>query len=133
MTLPTATITLTYDPGGAGESALTLAAPGSGYAPSEERAQALGRTADGTYYAYDRETQTHRLRLDLVLTNTQRGNLVTWFQTKVKGALYTFTLQDHLGNTFLACRLVQTTLPFTKTPGGRYCVTLEIVTPSAAE
>lgn len=132
MTIPTATISLTYDPSGPNENAITLASPAAPYSPEAERSQVIGRTASGSYYAYDKETMNYQLRLDLVVTAAQKAAMITWFTSKVRAGLRTFTLTDHLGNALAGCRLATTTLLFTKTPGGRYRVTLEIVTPSTA-
>jgi len=133
MTVPTSTITLTYDPGGPGEASVTLASPPPGYQMGHERAQALGRTADGTPYVYDRETTIYSLTLPVVLTKTQRDNLDTFVTSTVKGALNTFRLVDHLGNTLNSCRFTEPSLMYVKTKSAQYRVTLRIQTPSTAE
>jgi len=129
MTIPSATITLTYDPTGT-PVAITLASPPPGYSALEERAQSLGKTADGTTYVYDRETLTYTLTLPLVLTLSQMNALKAWHASTVKGSLNTFRLVDHLGNTLNACRFAEPTLQYAKTKGARYSVTLKIITPS---
>ena len=128
MTIPTATITLDYNSG----DTVVIASPMPAYPMSVDRAQAFGRTADGTYYVYDKETMTYTLTLRCELTASQWTAFKTWFDTKAKGMLNTWDLTDHLGNSYVDCRFADPRVVPQKTRGGRYRVTLRIITPSGA-
>ena len=123
MTVPTATITLTR-----GEDSVELNTPPPGYEFQSEEVQALGQTAAGAWYVYDKGITDRRLRMPLLLPLTQRDGLLTFVRTHLNGGVNTFTLTDHYAENHVTCRLLNPTLPFRKTRGALYEVTLEVHT-----
>jgi len=110
-----------------GEDTIDLSPPPPGYSHAKERAQAIGETAAGTWYVYDKEVDNRILNLSLVLTLAEKDALETFFDSTVVASLNTFTYTDHLGVAHTSCRLRNPRLEWTKTPGGRYRVDLEII------
>ena len=121
------TITFTYDPGGANETTVTLPAPMRGYEQRQERSQAVGQTADGTHYIYDKETVTRYLTLTLRCDRTQKNALDNFFENTVKGALNTFKYVDHYGESHTSCRFAEPKLTWTKTAGRLHETTFDLV------
>ncbi len=122
MTVPAATMTFSV-----GEDSVSVPAPMAGYQGTHERAQAVGKSATGVVYVYDKDVTSRAARPVLRLTKTQRDNLITWFDTHAQGALNTFTWVDHLGATHSTCRL-RSPIAWRKTAGGVFEVQLDIIT-----
>jgi hypothetical protein len=131
--MPSATVTLTFDPGGPGESILTLFAPLPGYQPSHDKKQAVGRTEAGKLYVYDKAADTYELLVTFRMTAAQKAAWTTWYTDKVVGGLNTFRYVDHLGVTHPNCRILPNRISFSKTAGAGYEVSLVIETPSAVD
>ena len=112
-----------------GAATLTLPAPRPGYQPDYERAQALDRNAAGEVYVYDKAIGFHGVAVIVTLTAAQKNALATFFENSTQGAVNTFTWVDHRGHTYAGCRFRTRKLQFSKTPGQRYQVALEIITP----
>ncbi len=100
--------------------------PVAGYS----RSQNTHRTAEGAILVYDRNVSWRIVTVGVHLTAAQRDNLLTFVNSVIRGALYTFTLTDANGASYANCRLMNGgELTFHKTPGQRYGVTLEIQVP----
>ena len=111
-----------------GATTLTLPIPMPGYTPAHTRAQAIGETADGTLYVYDK-TVTHRvLTISWELSTAQKDAWLTFFDSTIVGCSNTFTYTDHLGVAHANCRLRDPEPRLEKLPSNRFRLTLEIHT-----
>ena len=98
------------------KDAATVALPGPnpGYVSLEAKRQALGRSAGGTVYVYDKGVSTFEVELSFEsLTNAEKAALQSFFDSTVNGAITTFTYTDSGGNTTTA-RVLNTELAFRK-------------------
>lgn len=109
-----------------GATSITLPAPsGTIEAPARKR-QAIGRTAGGTVYAYDKGVDTYEVTVNLQsLTNTEKTNLESFFDTTVNGAVNTWTYTDENGNDYTA-RFLEPQLSFEKIAGGIWDIDLRL-------
>lgn len=127
MAVPTATVTFVYDPGGAGETTLTLPSPEPAYRPEVQRAQARGQNAAGEPYVYDKAVTNRFLDVTFLLTAAQKNSLISFFTTTVQGAVNTFTYTDHLSTAHAGCRLWGD-LDFQKTRANMFRITVRLRT-----
>ena len=107
---------------------VVVAAPQVGSGRQQEKAQALGQTASGTYYAYDKGHTTYRATLDFELTETQKDALMTFFNTTTTGVVNVFDYVDQKGVLYSSCRLADTTLDITKLASQRWRIALTMLT-----
>jgi len=70
--------------------------PGSHF--SRKRARTVGRTASGAVYTYDKSVGWHEAVLQLRITESQRNDLLTFFDAETS----TFTYNDSDGNAYTA-------------------------------
>jgi hypothetical protein len=133
--MPSATMTLTYDPGGASESVLTIPAPRPGYEVQSIPVQNIGQTAGGTYYVYDTGVHNYRTAMTVEMSATEKANLEAFVKDDTQGMVNTFQWLDHLGTTHSGARfrLAGEGLSFRKTRSGRYEIELSFITNEAVE
>ena len=113
----------------AGATTVTVPAPVPEYDADHHIAQAVGRTAAGTRYVYDKNVTSRVTRIVLELTAAQKSSLITFIDSTLDGAVNTFTWTDHHGTAHASCRLLNPgELNFTKLKSNRFSVTLEIAT-----
>lgn len=78
-----------------GEDIVTLPDPLPGYPVRAVRRQAVGRTAGGSVYVYDKGVDTFDVELPFEsLTDVEKAALSDFFDTVVEGCLQTFTYTD---------------------------------------
>lgn len=106
-------------------NSVTLPSPTPGHDHEVEAVQALGETAAGDVYVYDKSFTRRFLRLRFRLTKAQRDALVAWYGTHAQGALNTCSYRDHHGITHTGCRVTRP-LAFQRTAGGRYEIEIEL-------
>ena len=111
-----------------GAESVTLPAPAPGYDVGHRMAQAVGQTAAGDYYVYDKELTDRAVRLVLELTPAQKAALIAFVTDTLVGSVNTFTWTDHQGADHDDCRLRSADLAFRKLRSNRFRVVLEIVT-----
>lgn len=77
--------------------------------------QALGRTAGGQIYAYDKGPTSKRLELEfLELRQSEKDALESFYDTTVDGVITNFEYTDHFGTTWNA-KFLETELNFEET------------------
>ena len=109
-----------------GATSLTLPAPAGGYDISQEKSQALIRTAGNVLYVYDKGVDTYGAVLALEsLSAAEKTGLQDFFDITVNGAKETFTYTDSSGNPYTA-QFLDTALKFRKVAGGVYDVTFNL-------
>ena len=97
-----------------GETTVTLPDPLPGYPVRARQRQAVGRTAGGSVYVYDKGVDTFEVELPLEsLTDAEKNALVSFFDTLAKGCLETFTYTDSNG-TARTARFLEPELSFVK-------------------
>ena len=78
-----------------GEDIVTLPDPLPGYPVRAVRRQAIGRTAGGSVYVYDKGVDTFEVELPFeLLTNAEKTALSDFFDNVAEGCLQTFTYTD---------------------------------------
>ena len=93
---------------------ISLPDPSPGYPVRARRRQAVGRTAGGTVYVYDKGVKTYEAELPFEsLTATEKSDLVGFFEDTCQGGLQTFTYTDSNG-TQRAARFIEPQLAFVK-------------------
>ena len=129
MAVPSATITLAID-----GTTVTLPSPGPNYEAVHQRAQAIGQTAAGADYVYDKAFSIYELVLPLDhLTATQKNDLDAFYKNKAIGGVNAFTYTDHLGTAHAGCRFLDSRLAFKKTQAGRFSIVLRFRVTSAVD
>lgn len=103
-----------------------LNTPAPGYHLQTERHQVQGQTAAGDRYVYDQDASTKTLELPLTLTQAQKTDLETFWETTCKAGVEIFDYKDHYGTVHHNCRFVNTSLRWRKTQDGRYETQLRI-------
>ena len=121
--MPGATITFTRD-----AVTVNLPAPVPGYVPEHEVVQAVGRTAAGEYYVYDKGVTSRAVKLTIELTASQKVELLAFIDNAIEGCVNTFTYTDHLGVSHSDCRLRNAAIAITKLRSNRFRAELEITT-----
>jgi len=97
-----------------GETTVTLPAPPGGYPVREVKRQAIGLTAGGTRYVYDKGIDTYEAEITLEsLSDSEKASLDGFFHTTVDGSKQTFSYTDSAGDEYLA-RFLSPTLNYTK-------------------
>jgi len=124
----TPTITLDYDSG----NTVTLSSPGPDYEFEPKMEQAVGQTAAGAWYVYDKAVENRTLVLTLRITDAEKLALETWVRDQAKTSVNTFTLINHKRKTHTGCRLTAP-VAYRRTPGGRWSITLRIATTNDVE
>jgi len=105
---------------------VTLPSPAQDYPLSQTKRQAMGRSAGGTVYAYDKGLSTFEVELTIEnLTSTDRSNLQSFFSTTVNGVTATWTLTDSSGGTYTA-RFLDPVLQFEEHIRDNYRVRLRL-------
>jgi len=105
-------VNVKFDDGAGG--AITIPGPIPGSTMQTILHQAVGLTAGGTRYAYDKGVTLYRAELRFTtLSATNREALDTFFRTTVTGTTTTWTYTDTGGNTYTA-RFLNTELAFAK-------------------
>ena len=108
-----------------GDSA-ALPSPIPGSLVLERKHQAIGRTADGTIYTYDKGVAIYEVQLAFEsLTDTEKNELQNFFHTTVNGAVESFTYVDSANNNFTA-RMIDGTLRFRKVAANVWDVSLRL-------
>ena len=129
MAVPAATITFVY-----GATTVTLPSPAPGYQVKQARAQAIGQTAAGADYVYDKGYSTYELQLTIPhMSDTQKDALDSFFKTTVIGGVNAFTYTDHFSTAHSNCRFLDPQLQFRKERSGRYTVALRLRVTSAVD
>jgi hypothetical protein len=96
---------------------VTLPDPAPGCPVSRERRQAVGRTAGGTVFAYEKGPPTLRSALKFEsLTDAEKEALKSFFDSKACGAMQAFTYTDSAGTAWTA-RFEEAALRLTKVCG----------------
>ena len=109
-----------------GEAAVTLPDPQPGYPARAVQRQAIGRTAGGSVYVYDKGVETFEVELPLEsLTDEEKGALMNFFDTLAKGCLETFTYTDSNGSARTA-RFLEPGLSFVKVAANVWDVRLHM-------
>jgi len=84
-------------------TAVTLPDPAPGQAVARERRQAVGRTAGGTVFVYEKGPATLRTELRFEsLTDAEMESLKDFFDAEACGARNTFTYTDSSGTAWTA-------------------------------
>lgn len=112
-----------------GATSVTLPQPVPGYEAGPELAQTMGQNAAGDWYVYDKSFVTHKVSWRFIITQAQWVSLEAFVRATIQGALNTFTVVDHRGNTYANCRLQGAGVRYRKTPGGRYEIELAVIVP----
>ena len=93
-------------------TAISLQNPKRSNAYNLKKHQAMGRTASGNLYTYDKGVDIKKLVLEFEeLRQSEKDNLESFYNTTVDGIMNTFSLADHQGNTWTA-RFLNTELEF---------------------
>ena len=101
-----------------GADLLTLPDPIPGYPVRAVRRQAVGRTAGGSVYVYDKGVDTFEVELPFEsLTDEEKDALSDFFDSVAEGCLQTFTYTDSNGAAHTA-RFITPKLDFTKVAAG---------------
>lgn len=86
-----------------GGTTVTLPDPAPGYPIRSIRRQSLGRTAGGQVYVYDKGIAATEAILPFEsLTDTEKGDLVDFFEDTAEGGMNTFTYTDSNGDAHTA-------------------------------
>ncbi len=93
---------------------VTLPNPERGNPERSLLVQASGRTMAGTLRVYNKGTARKEIDIHLEdLTNTQKGDLLSFFQTKAVGMQNAFQVDDHHGS-LLNARFLQSEMEFSE-------------------
>ena len=109
-----------------GETTVTLPDPAPGYPVRSARRQAVGRTAGGQTYVYDKGvTTTEALVPFESLTDAEKAALAAFFADEAEGAANTFTYTDSAAVAHTA-RFLDPRLDFVKVAGGVWDVRVRL-------
>jgi len=109
-----------------GETSVTLPDPAPGYPVRSERRQAVGRTAGGQVYVYDKGVTTTEAILPFEsLTDAEKAALAAFFADEAEGAANTFTYTDSHAAAHTA-RFLDPSLDFVKVAGGVWDVRVRL-------
>ena len=109
---------------------LTLPNPAHRSKPRSITHQAVGLTAGGVRYVYDKGVTVHQITLTFeMLTQAEYSAFVTFYNTTVSESLNTFTYTDSKSNTYTARFIDQPQV--TKRMSNVFDVTLTLETDSA--
>ena len=93
---------------------VTLPDPLPGYPVRAAHRQAVGRTAGGAVYVYDKGVKTFEVELHFEsLSQSEKEALAAFFKDTAEGCLQTFTYSDSNG-TARTARFLEPRLEFTK-------------------
>ena len=109
-------------------ASVSLPGPVPGYKARARKRQAIGRTAAGALYVYDKGIETYEITpVFESLTNAQKAALVSFCGTTVNGSQKTFTYTDENGAAFTA-RFLDSFIEFMKVAHDCWdvCFTLEL-------
>ncbi|MBW1779320.1 MAG: hypothetical protein JRL30_01145 [Deltaproteobacteria bacterium] len=117
-------VTVTFDDGAGGD--ITLPGPFPGSTMITKKRQALGETAGGVTYSYDKGVTKYEavLRFD-TLSDTQKNTLETFFNTTVTGVNTTWTYTD-TGAVEYTARFLDPELPFEKQAKNLWSVSVRL-------
>ena len=116
-----ATVTFVKD-----ATTVTLPAPSPGSTMREVKHQALGLTAGGVRYAYDKGVDRYETDLEFQgLDASEKAALQSFFHTTVDGVVNTFTYTDSNG-TGRTARFLDPTLEFRKLAVNVWDVTVRL-------
>ena len=97
-----------------GTTTITLPDPAPGYPVRQVQPQAVGRTAGGSVYVYDKGVETFEVELPFEsLTDAEKAALAGFFDQTAEGCRLTFTYTDSAG-TARTTRFLDPALEFTK-------------------
>ena len=86
-----------------GAASVTLPGPVPGSSAREAKRQAVGRSAGGSVYVYDKGVAVYEVSLTFEsLTDQEKADLVVFFHDEAEGVLNTFTYTDSRGTEFTA-------------------------------
>ena len=106
-----------------GVESVTLRDPEYVNSESASPHQALGRTAAGDVYVYDKGVEVRTMTFEFrYLDNTEKEDLEEFHRTTVKGAYQEFSLTDHRSRSWMA-RFVRD-LEFSEILDGRWNCTV---------
>lgn len=111
-----------------GATTVILDGPSSDYPKRQVKRQALGRSAGGTVYTYDKGVATYEIEIELVnLTEALKDSFQSFFDSTINGVTNTFTFKDEAGDNYVA-RFLSANLEFAKQTKNLYSVrvTLEL-------
>ena len=114
-------------------SSVTLPSPVPGTDASRVKHQALGLTAGGVRFAYDKGVTRFEVELALEsLSDAEKEDLDAFFDSTAGGVTEEFTYTDSAGNEYTA-RMLSGTLVFTKRSQGVWDAKLKLELDSMAE
>ena len=109
-----------------GETTVALPDPAPGYPVRSERRQAVGRTAGGQVYVYDKGVTTTEAILPFEsLTDAEKTALAAFFADEAEAAANTFTYTDSHAAAHTA-RFLDSRLDFVKVAGGVWDVRVRL-------
>ena len=115
--------TITFVKGG---TTVTLPGPAPGGVTRQRKAQNVSRSAAGDVYVYDKGVDRYEADLSFEsLSDSEKADLLSFFDTTVDGAVETFTYTDTNGAAY-AARITEPDLEFRKVAGGVWDVTLRL-------
>ena len=119
-----AAATVKFDDGAGGD--IVLPGPTPGYPVRMRHLQAVGLTAGGVRYAYEKGVTLYEVELSFeTLSDSDKDNLDTFFGTTIGGASKTWTYTDTSGNTYTA-RFLDDSLEWTKVAQGVWSVNVRL-------
>ena len=109
-----------------GATTVALPDPLPGYPVRAIQRQAVGRTAGGTVYVYDKGVETYEVELPFEsLSNSEKSDLASFFDNEAQGCLQTFTYTDSNGAERTA-RFLNPRLAFVKVAANVWDVRLRL-------
>ena len=121
--MPTPTVTLACD----GQS-VVLPAPMPQYELEHERVQAVGQTASGERYFYDKGVVNRAVALVFEVTAADKAAFLSFVDSVLRGGLNEFTYTDHLGGVHAGCRLRSPSPQIRKLRSSRFRIRIEFIT-----
>ena len=109
-----------------GETNVELPDPSPGYPVRAIQRQAVGRSAGGTLYVYDKGVETYEVEITFEsLTDSEKSALQGFFDNDTEGCLNTFTYTDSNG-TARTARFLEPRLEFIKISAGVWDVRIRL-------
>ena len=114
-----------------GETQVTLRDPEFENTEAASPKQALGRTASGAVYVYDKGVEVRTMSLEFrCLDNDEKDDLEDFHRSTVEGAYTTFSFTDHRSGTWTA-RFIRD-IEFSEVLDGRWNCRIELEVEAAS-